>query len=357
MTHTLALSSLCLLTAFAGAQSAVATFPDNYTTIAEGPFNSPNLPLARGTSRVMCLYETVDLAIPSGRQITKIGFRQDGTLTTMDSGQQLQLEVRMGWSTQTALSMSTTLANNYATTPVTVFGPALFTLPNLRDPAAPLSNGQFFIDLTTAFPYVPAGQNLVVEYLVSGASGGGGQFNYRLDRADFVSEVVYGQAGCPHSGSGITNLTTTPMRPGQAVSMNVTSAPGNSFGILLVSPGQQLVPAFSLQSMVPGIGAACSGQVSLNGLITLSGVSSTSGSRSWSWTVPNSITWNGFYWSAQAAFFDFFAPGGIVTSRGAQVQVGTQPRCAIVAASGPPANITTGSVSRNYCPVTFFQHQ
>ncbi len=351
-----ALLSFGLLSAIAGAQS-VATFPDNYTTIAEGPFNSPNLPLARGTSRVLCLYETVDLAIPSGRQITKIGFRQDGSITTLDTGRMLQLEVRMGWSTDTAASLTTNFANAYASTPVTVFGPAVFTLPDLRDPANPLTNGQFFLTLTTPFAYVPGGNNLVVEYLVSGASGGGGQFNYRLDRADYVSEIVYGPAGCPHSGNATTNLTTTPMRPGQAVSMSVTSAPGNSFGLLLVAPGQQIVAPFSLQAFVPGIQPACTGQLPLSGLLTLSGVSSSGGSRTWSWTVPNSTVWNGFYWSAQAAFFDFFAPGGIVTSRAAQVQVGIQPRCTILAASGPPVGITTGSLSRNYCPVTFFEHQ
>lgn len=356
MTQLSALLPFGLLCALAGAQS-VATFPDNYTTIAEGPLNSPNLPLARGASRVMCLYETVDLVIPSGHNITKIGFRQDGTLTTLDTGRQLQLEVRMGWSTQTAANMSTTFANNYASTPVTVFGPAIFTLPNLRDPAAPLTNGQFFLDLTTPFPYVPAGNNLVVEYLVTGTSGGSAQFNYRLDRADFVSPIVYGQAGCPHSGNNTTNLSTTGMRPGQAVTMSVTTAPANSFGLLLVSPGQQLVPAFSLQALVPGIQPTCTGQLPLNGLLTLSGVSSSSGSKSWTWTVPNNAVWNGYYWSAQAAFFDFFSPGGIVTSRGAQLQVGTLPRCSIVAASGPPAGLTTGSASRNYCPVTFFEHQ
>jgi hypothetical protein len=351
-----ALFSPLLFSVMAAAQTT-AIFPDEYVDVAEGPNNSPNLPFSRGTSRVQCLYEAIDLAIPSGQQITQLGFRQDATTTALDTGRTLQLEIRMGFSTHTAASLTTNFANNYATTPVTVFGPATFVLPNLRDTASPLPNGQFFVPLTTPFAYVPAGNNLVVEYLVYGNSGGGTQWNYRLDRADFHSPRTYGPAGCPRSGGGTPNLTVQPVRPGQTYSTSCSSAPGSSFGYLLIAPGQQLVAPFSLQSLVPGIAPACTGQVGLGGVIQLSGVTGTTGSINWSFAIPNTTAFNDFYWASQGAFFDFFAPGGVVVSNGAELKTGVNPRSSILAGNGPPLSLTTGSVSRNYCPVAFFVHQ
>ena len=55
----------------------VAVFPDDYVAVTEGPFNSPNLPLASGTSRVQCLYNGLDMPVPVGDMITKLGFRED----------------------------------------------------------------------------------------------------------------------------------------------------------------------------------------------------------------------------------------------------------------------------------------
>jgi hypothetical protein len=72
---------------------------------------------------------------------------------------------------------------NYATTPTTVFGPGLFTLPNLRDPSSPLPNGVFWLTLATPFVFNPANGNLVVEYRIYGNSAGGAAFLYYLDRA------------------------------------------------------------------------------------------------------------------------------------------------------------------------------
>ncbi len=353
LASTLSLAALCVATA---AQST-AIFPANYATVAEGPLNSGNLPLAYGVSRVQIVYEAVDLTIPSGNVISQLGFRQDDTLTTMDAGRSLQLEVRMGWTTATAATLASNFDNNYAAPPTTVFGPALFTLPNLRDAANPLPNGQFFITLTTPFPYVPNGNNLVVEYRVQGTSAGGAAFSYRLDRADFVSPVTQGPAGCPHSTSQTPSLATSGLRPGQTLQMSLTRGPANSFALLLVSPGNTLVSPFSLQPFAGGISPSCTGQVPLAGLITLSGLTSGSGSRSWSWSIPNNAAWNGFPWAAQAAILDFFSPGGVVVSNGVDVVLGTPPRTSILYASGPPANVTSGSVSRNYAPVAFFVHQ
>lgn len=355
MLRTTALLSLLLSPGLVA--QTLTVFPDDIANVTECPFNSPNLPLSFGTSRVQIVYESIDMAIPAGHQIQALAYRQDRTLTTMDTGRTLQLEVRMGYTTATAATIGSNFASNFATTPVTVFGPAAFVLPNLRDTNNPLTDNRFALNLTTPFTYNPANGNLVVEYLIYGNSGGGTSWNYRLDRSDFVASVSYGPAGCPHSGNQTPNLTVSGVRPGQSYSTSVASGPGNSFGILLLNPGVQLVTPYSLQSLVPGIAPACTGQVPLTGVLQLSGFTNSAGGVSWSFAIPNNAAYADMDWTSQAAFFDFFAPGGVVVSNGAQMRTGAQPRTTVVYASGPPATLVTGSISRNYNPVTFFQHQ
>jgi hypothetical protein len=349
--------SFALLAPLAVAQTTTI-FPDEYVAVTEGPLNSPNYPLAYGTSRVQVLYDRTDVSIPLGQTITRLGFRQDATLTTMDAGRSLQLEVRMGFSANTPTTMVTTFDTNYVAPPTTVFGPALFVLPNLRDAANPLPNGQIFVNLTTPFVYAPApGQNLVVEYRIFGTSGGGAAFNYRLDRADYYSPVSYGAPGCPHSGSGIPNLTVYPTRPGLSYQCDVASAPANSPTVLALNLGVGLVPGYDLSVVFAGISPTCTGQINPVGFATFGGTTNSSGGAYWAFTIPNNPLFADFTISSQALFLDFFAPGGIVVSNGGQVLTGAAPRTAIVAAQGAPTVLTTGSKSNNYCPVAFFTHQ
>lgn len=332
-------------------------FPSDYTAVAEGPFNSPNLPLANGTSRTQCLYDSVALPIASGQQITRLGFRQDATQTAMNAGRSLQLEVRMGYSTFTAANVTATFDTNYSAPPVTVFGPALFVLPNLRDTANPLPNGQFFLNLTTPFVYAPAGRNLIVEYRVFGTSGGGTAFNYVLDRADYYSVVTSGPAGCVHSGGGPAVLVTQPTRPGQYFDATVNAAPANTVGVMAISVGSGLVPAYSLTAVFGGISPTCMGQLSPAGLATLGGATSANGYMNHYFLIPNNLAFAGLPISSQGLFLDFFAPGGVVVSNGAEVVTGTNPRTSVVYAQGAPTGSLTGSVAYNYCPVAFFTHQ
>lgn len=340
------------------AAQTFAIFPDEYAAVAEGPLNSPNYPLAFGTSRVQALYDRTDLAIPIGHSITKLGFRQDATLTAMDTGRTLQLEVRMGYSSNTPATMVTAFDTNYAAPPVTVFGPTSFVLPNLRDSANPLPNGRFFVTLSTPFVYSPAaGQNLVVEYRVFGTSGGGAQFTYRLDRADYYSPSTYGPAGCPHAGGGTPNLTLAPTRPGLNFTCNVATGPANSPAVLALNLGVGIVAPYDLSALFAGINPVCTGQMSPVGLMTFGGATTAAGAESWSFQIPNNPAFADFLISAQGLFLDFFAPGGIVVSNGGHVLTGAQPRTAIVAAQGAPTVVTTGSKSNNYCPVAYFEHQ
>ena len=233
-----------------------------------------------------------------------------------------------------------------------------FVLPNLRDASAPLPNGHVWIPLTTPFTYNPApGQNLVVEYQIFGNSGGGTTWNYRLDRADYYSPTMLGPVGCPHSGGQTPQITVGATRPGVSFSCNATRAPGNNFGMLLLTPSQGLVAPYPLTGFLPAISPACTGQVSLAGPSILTGFTSGSGTVGFSFTIPNNPIYADLRIGAQAVFFDVFAPGGAVVSNGAEVLTGALPRTSLIYAAGPPQAITTGAVTRNYCPVALFDHQ
>lgn len=352
----LRITSLLLVASGLAAQSTTV-FPAEYAAVAEGPFNSPNLPFANGTSRVMAVYDQRDLAVPAGHAITRLGFRQDATVTTMDAGRALQLEIRMGYTTASAIAPSTTFDSNYDGAPTTVFGPALYTLPNLRDASAPLPNGQFFIDLTTPFVWQPNGRNLVVEYRVLGNSGGGTSFNYRLDRADYYSPVTLGAPGCQHSGGGVPQLDASGVRTGLSLQLTGTTCPANTLGVVFVTLGAALAPTpFPLTGLFAGISPSCTGQLLPGDIATLTVTTSGSGTFSASYPVPNNELFNHFLLSHQTVLLDAFAPGGVVTSNGVTVEVGIRPRTNLIAVQGPPT-VTTGTSNVSYCPVAFFTWQ
>ncbi|MCU0867598.1 MAG: hypothetical protein MUC36_27770 [Planctomycetes bacterium] len=238
--------------------------------------------------------------------------------------------------------------------PATVFGPALFQLPNLRDAAHPLANGQFFLPLTTPFVYAPNSRNLVVEYRVLGNSLGGVAFNYRLDRADFYSPVNLGAAGCAHSGGATPVLNASPVRIGASLSLTGTQGPANSFALVVVNVGGRLVPPYALDALFPGIAPTCRGQLAPGALATLGVGTTTAGNFNSSYAVPNSTALNDLWLSRQAVLLDAFAPGGAVTSNGVEVQVGIRPRSSILAAQGVPTT-TTGTLNANYAPVALFR--
>lgn len=347
------------LVAFAAGLAAQATaiFPAEYAAVAEGPFNSPNLPLAFGTSRALIVYDQLDLDIPVGATITHVGFRQDATLSAMDAGRTLQLEIRMGFTTRSSTAPSTTFDANYDTPPTTVFGPATFQLPNLRDAQNPLAGGRFAVPLATPFAYAPNGRNLVVEYRVFGNSGGGTAWNYRLDRADFHSPVLTGPAGCAHSGGATPQLAGNPVRVGAALNLTGSSGPANTIAILAIDVGGRLSAPWPLSLVFPGTGATCTGQILGSTLATIVGTTTASGGSTFSYAVPNNPALNDLWLAHQELLLDAFAPGGIVVSNGVEVQVGIRPRTAIVAAQGPPTTVTTGALNVNYCPVAFFTWQ
>jgi hypothetical protein len=148
------------------------------------------------------------------------------------------------------------------------------------------------------------------------------------------------------------------VRTGSQYYATVNAAPSNSFAVLLLAVGSQLVTPFNLQSYVPGIAPACQGQIPVLGAATMSTFTGTTGYATFYFNVPNQrVPYNDLFVGSQAAFFDLFSPGGLVVSNGAQVQIGIQPQSTIVWGAGPPSTVTTGTSNPRYCPVALFGWQ
>jgi hypothetical protein len=297
----------------------------------------------------MAIYEAWDVTVPAGRPITRIGFRAESTWAS--PGKQLQLQVLMGPTDKTADNAEYTFDDNYFVPPTSVFGPAVYVLPDLGIPQNPNPDGNM-IWLTLTTPYTPtAGHNLLVEFRVLANNNGGAQFPYYLDVATFDSPVVTGPAGCTHSGSQVPTLTSSPTRAGGYWYCNLYQAPANQLAVWCINLGPLQTP-FSLAPLVPGISANCSGQISLAGVFTQAAVTSGSGSYSFYVQLPNNRLLNDVILSS----LDFFSPGGVVVSNGDQMQIGTDPAMAVIYSQGS-ATATIGSVYPHYGVVTHFAWQ
>jgi hypothetical protein len=110
------------------AMHSVIALPIECTAVLEGLQNAANLPFADGTSRVMIVDDASDMAVPVGASITRLGFGRVATLTTMDAGRYLQLEVRMGCTTNSATATANAFDTNEDGPSITVLGPANTTV-------------------------------------------------------------------------------------------------------------------------------------------------------------------------------------------------------------------------------------
>ncbi|MCA8952099.1 MAG: hypothetical protein KDE27_21495 [Planctomycetes bacterium] len=330
-----------------------ATFPSDHAAIPNGYSSQNWYPFSWGVSRQMAVYESWDLTIPAGRQITRIGFRADGT--TLAYGKMLQLEIRMGQTQETAASMLSNFDNNYLGTPTTVFGPALYSMPDLNNVLNPNPDGAYvWVTLTTPYTFDPT-ENLLVEWRVHANNAGGAAFNYPLDRAQFISPIITGPNGCAHSGNQIPELLSRPARTGRIWYCDLTKGPANQLAAWFINLGSPLQTPFSLAPFFPGIGATCEGQVQLNNLFSLTAMTGSTGYYSFQVPIPNDRIFNDLTISSQAACFDFFSPGGVVVSNGDQMQIGIDPAMTILASQGNVA-ATTGGLYRNYGAITLFDY-
>jgi hypothetical protein len=115
------------------------------------------------------------------------------------------------------------------------------------------------------------------------------------------------------------------------------------------------VSPYPLGVLFPGIQASCTGQMDLTNLATIGVGTSAQGSFSPYYQVPNNPVFNDLWLSHQAIVLDVFSPASIVTSNGVALQVGILPRSVDPLRDRPAATTTTGTVTRNYCPVAFFR--
>jgi hypothetical protein len=339
--------------ALAASAQSPATFPSDHATIPNGSSGLNWFPYSYGVSRMMAVYESWDIQVPSGHQITRIGFRADGTIQAL--GKSLQLQVRMGQTDRTAATLQSTFDNNWFGTPTTVFGPALFTLPDLNNPASPNPDGPLvWLTLTTPFTYDPS-RNLLIEWRILANSNGGAAFSYQLDRATFESPIVTGPLGCQHSGNQIPDLESRDTKIGTNWITDLYQAPASQPVFLLVNVGGSLVTPYPLSPVFAGMPAACQGQLLPTNLAILNGVANSSGYANWQVPIPNNLAFNDLRLSSQALCLDFFAPGGGVVSNGDQIDIGVDPAMTLLYHQGSATN-HTGTLQPNYGVVTLFAY-
>lgn len=337
-------TSLTVLSLATGLLAQSIVYPSSHQNIPNGSSYNGSWPFSSGITRCQIVYEDWDLNLPAATPITRIGFRQDSTQTSVQ--RLVQLEVRLGTTNLTASSLSTTFDNNFNGTPTTVFPLGLFTLPAL---SSSTPNSVVWVNFPT--PWVYPGGNLLAEFRVYGNNNGNQSFYYPLDVGTFVSPVVSGAPGCPHSGNQTPVLTSSPTQIGSNWSLTLSQAPASTAIALFIAPGQTLVPGYSLASL--GLQASCLGQLPASGLASFSASTSTSGYVSWNVPVPNNLSFNNAILSSQAVAFDFFSPGYLVVSNGDQVQFGVTPAETLIYAQGS-ATAATGSPYANFGLITLF---
>ncbi|MEO6594081.1 MAG: hypothetical protein ABIP94_04945 [Planctomycetota bacterium] len=335
--------SFVLLSAGLLAQGSYV-FPSTHATIPNGSSYISNVPFSAGISRIQIVYEGWDMTLPVNTPITRIGFRQDSTQTSVS--RILQLEVRMGQTSATATSLSTTFDNNYLGAPAIVYAQGLFTLPAL---SAATPNSIVWVNLTT--PYVYTGGNLLVEFRVLGNNNANAGFYYPLDLATYVSTVTPGVQGCLNSGGQRAVLTSNPTAIGSNWYLSLSSAPANGPIAIFVAANQQLSAPYSLS--IIGLDPSCQGQLPVGNLASFSGTTNSSGGTSWSVPVPYNLALNNAYMSSQVVALDFFVPGSLVVSNADQIQFGVNPAESFLVSQGSATSMT-GSIYANYGIVTLF---
>src|SRR5690606_11745160 len=180
------------------------------------------------------LYESFDLDIPDGRQITHVGFPRDEARTSF--GEQIQLEILMGRTTRTVATVDSEFAKNYAAAPQVVFTRKIFALPDLGIVSNPPVTDTVWVPLDTPFTH-DAAQNLIVEYRVYANSKSNQAFSYFLDFAQFHSPITaHGQA-CPTSSGLLPKLESQRTAIGGTWRVALTNATASSSGTLFIGLG------------------------------------------------------------------------------------------------------------------------
>ncbi len=348
----LALATSLALAAALPAQQNVTVFPSDHADPNVTGGNLPGsswqntFPFSAGVTRQMALYESFDLQIPDGRRITHVGFPRYTSIAS--TGVRIQLEIRMGHSTNDVQNIDATFANNYVGTPQTVFTQKIFALPDLGTIGN--ATDRVWVPLDTPFT-VDRSRNLLVEYVVTANANSNSAFNYYLAWDNFLSPIrSYGQ-GCAGSSGNVSSLTSSNTAIGQNWRLTLRNGTANAASSLFVGL-QSIEPGISLtQFGAPG----CS--LLVQPLITVPAPTSSSGGLSLSFPVPNDRNLVGGHLYSQVVTPDLFANNaGLVLSNGDDLQLGIQPLVATVVARNS-ATAATGSVTRNFGGLSLFGWQ
>ncbi|MCB9920403.1 MAG: S8/S53 family peptidase [Planctomycetes bacterium] len=105
---------------------------------------------------------------PVARTYTGVSFRQDDGVVANPPGGSVEIQIRMGYTTRTINTLSSTFANNFTSGWTTVLPRQWITLPPV--PAAPNTNPASFlftIPFDNVFSYTPqVGRNVLIEFSV-----------------------------------------------------------------------------------------------------------------------------------------------------------------------------------------------
>ncbi len=164
----------------------------------------------------------------------------------------------------------------------------------------------------------------------SANSIGGQSFSYPLDRATFDSPVVTGTGGCPHSGGPVPSLESRHSKIGGTWYLDLTQAPAGQPVIQFLNVGLPLSTPFPLDVVFPGVQPSCQINLSGQSLFSVASMTTAQGTKTFTLAIPYTLAWNDLVLSSQAFCFDFFAPGGLVTSNGDQMQLGVDPAMSLL---------------------------
>lgn len=328
---------------------SVVVFPSDHTDQAnvagqrsiEGSSYSYHFPFSYGVSRCQLAIDNRDLTIPAGRQITKVGVTKDGGRTS--TGTLIELEILMGQPTLTLSQVGSDFMNNYqGGTPTTVFTKQIFSLPDLGGTPAV---EEFFVPFGTPFVF-DASRILITEYKVTATAPSNQAFNYWLDRATaLVGQRSYG-VGCT-TGTALPTLRSTATKIGANWTLQASNLMANASAMWLMGT-QCFEPGIPLDALgFPGCFALVDPLAAVSGFTT-----SASGALNLSLAIPNQYSLVGANLYSQVAAGNVF---GLTISDGDEMTVTIDPLGVAVYASGS-ASAVTGSVSRNYGLITYFEH-
>ena len=328
MRHFIAISLSTALLSTAGYAQKVSIFPKDHTS-QEGIESSNVGPLSRGVNRSLFLYDSSKIDMPTGSDITKVGFRQDGE-SALAAGFRLQIEIFMGVSSLTPSAAKTRLKDNYDGDRTTVLTKRVVDLPAFAKPVAPPSTNLVLLALDKPFKH-DAKKNLVLEYVVFANTNQNRTFVYPMDFARYLRPLDSFGAGCKGSNDKAAVLTSKTASSGVTWRLDITSGlPATAALVAIGDSKDKLFGTVPLPLALDGLGAVgCNLYVDMAFLLVTA--TDTRGNASILLPMPDLVGLYGTTFYAQAILADVFANSlGLTTTNAASVYVHEPPQVARV---------------------------